>query len=189
MQLLFDYVAEQDCSRVVIAFQDTEAFDGEVLADLLPLLHSWLGRIPFVLLFGIATSVEIFHDKLSRNAIQCMRGEEFDVERADETLQRVFDKTIDESDSVLRLGGALSRFLLQRQKDHIQSVQDFVSTLRVSDTLSFSFRRSYLSAYQYAFMSHFYANPLSVLLAGEEAMPLLQAEHYEAIRNLPSFRE
>jgi origin recognition complex subunit 3 len=132
LQLLFDYARKQEYKRVVVAFQDSEAFDGEVLADLLPLLYSWLGRIPFVLLFGIATSVEMFHEKLPRNAIQCMRGEEFEVERAEATLQRVFDKTIDGSDPVLRLGGALSRFLLQRQRYHIQSVQAFISTLKVS---------------------------------------------------------
>ncbi|KAH0565083.1 hypothetical protein GP486_001523 [Trichoglossum hirsutum] len=37
-------------------------------------------------------------------------------------------------------------------------------------------------------MSHFYANPLSVLLADTAAHKILQREHLEAIRNLPSFR-
>jgi len=37
-------------------------------------------------------------------------------------------------------------------------------------------------------MTHFFANPLSILLgAGTEAPPL-QKEHYETIRNLHSFK-
>jgi origin recognition complex subunit 3 len=47
-----------------------------------------------------------------------------------------------------------------------------------------------LTLLQYAYMCHFYANPLSVLLAPDlqDVIPLLQEEHLDAIRNLPSFK-
>lgn len=38
-------------------------------------------------------------------------------------------------------------------------------------------------------MAHFFANPLSVLLAGEIQGGKLQPELCEAIRNTPSFRK
>jgi len=100
---------------------------------LLILPSSWLDRIPFVVLFGLATSIEIFHEKLPRSAIRCLQGEKFDVERVEESLEKVFDDAVLGSQSTLRLGPALCRQLLERQKDHVQSVQAFVNALKVGN--------------------------------------------------------
>ncbi|KAI9802243.1 MAG: hypothetical protein M1825_002964 [Sarcosagium campestre] len=180
LQILYDHVRARGIQKVVVAFQDSEAFDGGILTDLITLFKSWLDRIPFVLLFGIATSVDIFHDKFSRSAIRCMSGRKFDVESAQETLESVVTNVFhvedpgDSSTEPLFLipGASLSSLLLDRQKDHLQSIHAFVAGLK------------------YAQMSHFYANPLSVLLGAEQTSikMLLQTEHLEAIRNLPSFR-
>ncbi|KAI9784146.1 MAG: hypothetical protein M1839_002650 [Geoglossum umbratile] len=170
LQILCDYVKTRGSQKVTIAFQDSEAFDGVLLGDLITLFSSWLDRIPFIVLFGVATSVEIFHEKLPRSAIQCLQGEKFDVERVEETLAKVFNDALFGRKSALWLGSALCKQLLERQRDHVQNVQAFVSALK------------------YAYMSHFYANPLSILLAGDTAHKLLQSKHLEAIRNLPSFR-
>ena len=102
-----------------------------------------------------------------------MRGEKFDVERAEECLARIFNDAIGRQ-SVLRLGPLLSDFLLRRQKSHTQSIQAFVATLKV------------------AYMCHFYANPLSVILTlldDPEGLDeiLKKPEYIEAVRHLPSF--
>ncbi|KAI9680013.1 MAG: hypothetical protein M1817_005028 [Caeruleum heppii] len=169
LRILHNYIKQTGAQKVVVAFQDGEAFDGNLLAELVALFNSWLDRIPFVLLFGIATSLEIFQSKLPRAAIRCLQGKTFDVERAEESLERVFSSAMGRT-SALRLGPGLSRMLLQRQRDHVQSVAAFVNSLK------------------YAYMCHFYSNPLSVLLAGEEALRSLQPEHLQAIRNTRSFR-
>ena len=131
-----------------------------------------MDRIPFVLLLGVATSVEIFHEKVPKSILRYMRGQKFDVERAEECLARIFNDAVIES--VLRLGPALTDFLMRRQRDHTQSIQAFVAALK------------------YAYMSHFYANPLSIILGfldDEDGLNVvLQPEHIESIRNLPSFR-
>ena len=138
LQILQTYVESHGSSRVVIAFQDSDAFDGDLLAELVQTFYSWLDRIPFVLLFGIATSLDIFHEKLPRSAIQLMKGEQFDVERAEESLERIFYEINDPVDfgdqNVLRLGPSLSKLLLTRQREDIQSVQSFVSSLKVSSS-------------------------------------------------------
>lgn len=102
-----------------------------------------------------------------------MRGERFDVERAEECLARIFNDAIGKQ-SILRLGPLLSDFLLRRQKSHTQSIQAFVATLKV------------------AYMCHFYANPLSVILTlldDPEGLGelLKKSEYIEAVRHLPSF--
>lgn len=38
LQLLYDYIREQGLSRVVVAFQDCETFDGALLSDAIELL-------------------------------------------------------------------------------------------------------------------------------------------------------
>ncbi|KAF8456315.1 origin recognition complex subunit 3 N-terminus-domain-containing protein [Terfezia claveryi] len=160
--------------KVTIAIQDTEAFDSNILSDLVSLMSAYLNRIPFTLLLGVATSIEIFHEKVPKSIIRLMRGEKFDVERAEECLARIFDDATIGAKSMLRLGPSLSDFLFRRQKNHTQSIQAFVAALK------------------YAYMSHFYANPLSIFLAFVDDLDgldeALKPEYLEAVRNLPSFR-
>ncbi|KAI5786389.1 origin recognition complex subunit 3 N-terminus-domain-containing protein [Peziza echinospora] len=174
LQILQNWCFERPGMKVTVAVQDTDAFDSGILSDLVSLFSAYLDRIPFVLLLGVATSVEIFHEKVPKSILRLMRGEKFDVERAEECLAKIFNDATIGTDSILRLGPSLSTFLLARQKDHTQSIQAFVAALK------------------YAYMSHFYANPLSVFLAflndPDEANSILQPEHVEAVRNLPSFR-
>ncbi|KAI9836170.1 MAG: hypothetical protein M1837_003433 [Sclerophora amabilis] len=169
LQILHDHILKRKASRVVVAFQDSEAFDSALLTELLCLFNSWLDRIPFVVLFGIATSVEIFHEKLPRIAIRCLRGEQFDVERAEEALERFFNNATGTS-AILRPGRSLGSMLLHRQKDHVQSMEAFISAVK------------------YSYMAHFFANPLSIFVSPNCPVSQLQAEHFEALRNLKSFK-
>ncbi|KAL9587087.1 MAG: hypothetical protein Q9212_000454 [Teloschistes hypoglaucus] len=68
------------------------------------------------------------------------------------------------------LGPGLSNLILQAQQDSIQSIASLTRSL------------------QYAHMTFFFANPLSILLADSIASGPLQDEIYECVRNLESFR-
>ncbi|PUU81155.1 origin recognition complex subunit 3 N-terminus-domain-containing protein [Tuber borchii] len=174
LQILQTWCESHEGQKVTIAIQDSEAFDSNILSDLISLFSSYLDRIPFVLLVGIATSVEIFHDKLPKSTIRLMRGNKFDVERAEECLAQIFNDSMTSDKAVLRLGATVCDFLLERYRDHTQSIQAFVAALK------------------YAYMSHFYANPLSIILGfidnADGLGEVLSAEHVEAVRNVPSFR-
>ena len=105
---------------------------------LTPIIHvfsnftsSWMDRIPFVLLFGIATSVELFHERLSRSASRCLSGTQFDVEQTSSILENVFLKVVAGAKAPLRLGPVFVSSLMERQHNHVQSIQAFVSTLKV----------------------------------------------------------
>ena len=99
--------------------------------NLITAFSSWMDRIPFVLLFGIATSIELFHERLSRAASRCLYGAQFDVEQTSLILERVFQKAIAGSKAPLRLGPVLVSSLMERQRDHVQSVQAFIAALKV----------------------------------------------------------
>jgi origin recognition complex subunit 3 len=90
-----------------------------------------MDRIPFVLLFGIATSVDLFSERLSRTASRCLYGVQFDVEQTSSVLESVFQKVVAGSQALIRLGPNLLSSLMERQHDHVQSVQAFTAALKV----------------------------------------------------------
>ncbi|KAJ4990253.1 origin recognition complex subunit [Stagonosporopsis vannaccii] len=157
-------------SSVVVAIQDSEAFDAGLLIDLIDLLHSWLDRIPFVLLFGIATSADSFEDRLSGQSLRYVKGERFDVTQSDEIIEKLFCATVASLDNRLFVGPQLCRRMLDRQKDYVQNVQDFCDGLK------------------YAYMSHFYASVPTIFLDASMEFESIHADAFEAVRNLPSFR-
>ncbi|KAJ2994767.1 hypothetical protein NUW58_g1465 [Xylaria curta] len=156
---------------VVIAFQDIEAFDSGLLSDLISLLSSWLERIPFAFLFGVATSVELFEARLLKSTCQCLYGDQFDVEQTASIVDKIFKAAVAHSEAPILLGPNFVGSLLERQHEQVASISDFVKSLK------------------YAYMCHFYANPLSLLLPDGVNSGALQSEHIEIIRCLPSFRK
>ena len=83
------------------------------------------------MLFGIATSIELFHERLPRSATLCLQGVQFDVEQTSKTLIKIFRSVIADPDIRLRLGGSFVAALLERQRDHVQSLQTFIAALKV----------------------------------------------------------
>jgi origin recognition complex subunit 3 len=90
-----------------------------------------MDRIPFALLFGIATSVELFNERLPRAASRCLHGAQFDVEQTSAVLENVFQKVIAGPEAPLRLGPELVTSLIERQYDDVQSIQAFTAALKV----------------------------------------------------------
>lgn len=85
-----------------------------------------------MLLFGIATSVDIFQEKLSREAIRYLDGSAFHVQQVD--VENIF-KAFQSEQPTVWVGPELSRMILQRQKNYIQSHSTFVSSLKVTTTV------------------------------------------------------
>lgn len=88
-------------------------------------------RIPFVLLFGLATSVENFHTKLRPVATRHLEGQQLDLARANDVFEEVFWTTVHGDHVRLRIGHVLGSILLDRQNDHVQSAQAFVDAIHV----------------------------------------------------------
>ncbi|KAK6954404.1 hypothetical protein Daesc_004371 [Daldinia eschscholtzii] len=170
LEALYAHLKTSPRRHIVIAFQDSEAFESGLLSDLISLFTSWLDRIPFALLFGVATSVELFQARLLKSTCQCLYGDQFDVEQSASIIEKIFKAAIAHSEIALRLGPSLVYSLLERQQDQVSSIPVFASSLK------------------YAYMCHFYANPLTVLLSDDIDADSLQASHMEAVRYLPSFR-
>lgn len=96
--------------------------------SLISSISSWNDRIPFVLLFSIATSIELFQSKLSRGTIRRLSGTEFQVERID---TEVIFRKVHYHEPALFFGPAVSSLMLRQQHDFIQSPTAFAQTLKV----------------------------------------------------------
>ncbi|PWI65168.1 hypothetical protein PCL_07345 [Purpureocillium lilacinum] len=164
-------IRSQACEHVYVSFQDSESFDSGLISDLVTLFHSWRPRIPFTLLFGIATSVELLQARLLKSACRLVYGAQFDCVQTEAILETLFRGAVAACDVPLRLGAPLLRGMLDRQHDQIAGVQAFISSLK------------------YAYMCHFYANPLSISISPDAPQAgAVQPEHINALRTLPSFR-
>ncbi|THC93056.1 hypothetical protein EYZ11_007453 [Aspergillus tanneri] len=171
LELLGDYVKRKKVKKLVLAFRDSEAFDPNILTDLLSLLSSWLDRIPFTLLFGISTSVELFEGRLPRSSVALLRGRYFEIHEASNCVDLIYERLQTEEDGRFWIGCQITNILLERSNDFFQTPEAFSRTVK------------------YAYMSHFFANPLAVLLADDQDLSKLPpGKLCEAIRNIPSFR-
>ncbi|OQN97219.1 hypothetical protein B0A48_16761 [Cryoendolithus antarcticus] len=170
LQILADYVRERKIEQVVIALHDTEAIASDVLSELIELLGSWRSRVPFVLLINVATSVDFLQQRLSRGAVQSLDGKLFDAVPSSTEVQHVFT-ALTHPDTKVWIGPGMLSAALERQSDFISSADDVVEMAH------------------YAYMSHFYANALSILLASDLKLKDVPLDHFDALRNLESFRE
>ncbi|KAL4774089.1 origin recognition complex subunit 3 N-terminus-domain-containing protein [Aspergillus nidulans var. acristatus] len=170
LDLLGDYVTRKNVKHLVLAFRDSEAFDPGILTDLFFLLSSWLDRIPLTLLFGISTSVELFEGRLPRSSVSLLKGRYFELHGASNCVDHIYERVQAEGGRFW-LGRNLTGVLFEKSNDYFQTPEAFCRTLK------------------YAYMSHFFANPISVLLADHIGEDLQHDKLCEAIRNVPSFRE
>ncbi|CAG8007827.1 unnamed protein product [Penicillium olsonii] len=170
LDLLHDYVQRKGTKKLVLALRDSEAFDPGLLTDLLSLFKSWLDRIPFTVLLGISTSVELFEGRLPRSCVSLLRGKHFEVQEAGNCVDRIYESLQTDPTTQLWLGRNVTGTLFENTSDFFQTPEAFSRMVK------------------YAYMSHFFANPLAVLFANQSPAKLTQSKLPEAIRNLPSFR-
>lgn len=169
LQILYEYVRDRQIEQVVVSFSDTEALGSSLLSELVELMHSWLDRIPFVCLFNVATSVDFLQQRLSRGAVRCLDGRLFDAAPSSAEAQLVFS-AITNPESSLWVGHNLLSSAFERQSDYIQSIDELVDIV------------------EYAHMSCYYANALSIFLDHSVDIADIPGDHFEALRHLDSFR-
>ncbi|KAK4897764.1 Origin recognition complex subunit 3 [Elasticomyces elasticus] len=169
LQLLYHHVREHKKEQVIVAVEDTEAFDSDLLSEFIELLGCWQDRIPFTCLLNVATSIDFLQQRLSKAAIRVLDGKVFDVAPSSDEVEQVCEALFD-SGAPLWIGSSLMGMALERQHDYIQSIDSFVKAVK------------------YACMSAFYANALSVYLDTSAEHEAMAADHFEALRQLDSFR-
>ena len=171
LELLETFVEREKIHKIVISILDVEVFDVSVLAELISALSSWIDRLPIVLLFGIATTIELFEARLPKAIHRLLKGRTFDISPRGDSLYQVYQTVQDHPDAKLYLGPTLSRTLLGRAKDQDELPDSFANSIR------------------YLYMSQCFSNPLSVLLGDAQTNgSLFTSDLCSAIRTTDSFR-
>jgi len=172
LELLQIFVEREGLNKIVISILDVEVFDVNALSDLISALSPWIDRLPIVLLFGIATTTELFEARLPKRIVRLLQARTFDISPKNDSLYNVYQTVQDDPATKLWLGPALSNILLERSKDQDQSPESFAGSIH------------------FIYMSHFFANPLSVLLADDLSSLFPDTQDLcSSIRNTDSFHK
>lgn len=168
--------------RVVISFDDADSFDVTILTSIIKMLHSYISHIPVKIILSVATSIEVFEEKLPRSLIRQLSGQSINAQLNDGFIT-ILKSTIFqqfELKSIL-LGPNLFTSMIQRQKQSLESIDAYVSSLK------------------YAYMSHYYSNPFAGVhryfdpwtrvVNWNGLAHFLTPRHCAALRQLPSFRD
>jgi origin recognition complex subunit 3 len=170
LELLELFVKQYNTSRVVISMLDVETFDTNILSELISTLSSWSGRIPFVALIGIATTVELFELRLPKSVIRSLEAKVFTLSSPSNALYNILSDMQISKDSSLLFGPATVSMLHDMSQNQSTTIESFTKMLKC------------------VYMSHFFANCLSVLLGDLEIEATNASILCEAIRNTESFQ-
>ncbi|KAJ3300169.1 hypothetical protein HK104_003779 [Borealophlyctis nickersoniae] len=177
MQILDGWFRQlKNPGNLVIIIPDFEAFDAEVLQDLITICSEYQDRLPIVMVLGIATFIEALHQSLPRAVLSLVRTETFKLRNATDCVNSIVEEIFVKNLSNLKLGFEPYKLLIENFQLHTLSVGAFVRGIH------------------YAFMDHYYSSPLSVLTdvddanAKLETTGILTEEHAIEIRMLKSFR-
>lgn len=102
-----------------------------LLLELTRVSSSWLDRIPFVLLFGVSTSFELFEERLPRSTVSLLQGKHFEISDVGDSIHRLYESVQMNTASRLWLGPQVSRVLLERSGNYFQSPETFGHMVKV----------------------------------------------------------
>lgn len=103
--------------------------------------RSWLDRIPFTVLLGISTSVEIFEGRLPRSCVSMLRGKHFEVQEAGNCVDRIYEALQTDQNGKIWLGRNMTSTLFEKASDFFQTPEAFSRTVKVSAFLIPSFHK------------------------------------------------
>ena len=137
LQILYEYMKQHSISKILLSFQNSESFDGTVLAEIIDIFRAWNDRISAIFIFDITISIENFQEKLPRATLRHLQGTVFESTDAEEILDLLVRAiTSPDVHGQLRIGSALMKTIIDRQLEHIQSAHAFIQAVKVCLTCS-----------------------------------------------------
>jgi origin recognition complex subunit 3 len=202
MQTLLIYLRNRpmaDRFHCIALLEDVECFSITALQDFIMICSDYRLECPIAFVFGLATSVEIFRNSLSKTALCLLRTHGFQLQHPMTILTSLIDTLligdhVFDRDGGFMLGWRAYKFLIDAVMLHHFSLEFFLKGLH------------------YALMQHYRTNPMSFLghsprvvvpatttATGKIAIndtsstlhrvDILTTDHLEFLRQLPSFRK
>uniref|UniRef100_A0A182IX09 Origin recognition complex subunit 3 n=1 Tax=Anopheles atroparvus TaxID=41427 RepID=A0A182IX09_ANOAO len=163
--------------NLTIILPDFELFSPLVLQDIILILNSHATYLPFVLVFGVATTVTTIHSVLPYHVTSKIKISIFQSEPSIANLNNILDKVLLTPYCPFHLSGKVFKLMLDIFLFYDFSVNGFVQ------------------GFKYTFIEHYFKNSLHALCTIvsdvdelHEMVNELSASELEHIRQLPSFR-
>eukprot|EP01135_Chromosphaera_perkinsii_P007655 Nk52_evm111s914 gene=Nk52_evmTU111s914 len=185
LETWYQYRKSKTCQSppIVILLEEFEGFPAHVVEDLISISSNYSTKLPIVFVFGIATSMDIVHRKLSRSAVALLQIQKFQMQLSSAHLNAVIDELILDSGMPFGLGRHVFSHLIDKFLFENFSSSVFVDNMKM------------------AALEHFSTNPLSFMcskalideakdnISGDHSiLSLLTDEHLEVFRKTSSFR-
>eukprot|EP00090_Calanus_glacialis_P002442 TRINITY_DN11829_c0_g1_i1.p1 TRINITY_DN11829_c0_g1~~TRINITY_DN11829_c0_g1_i1.p1 ORF type:complete len:789 (-),score=311.69 TRINITY_DN11829_c0_g1_i1:504-2840(-) len=168
------YPAGSSRPPLIIILQDFEGSAGPALQDLITLLRRYSG-LPFLLVFGVATTITTVHRALSQAATARLTIHTFGSPPATRHLDQVIDRIIIDPETPFKLSHKVFQFLVENFLFHDFAVRHF------------------MEGYKFILGEHFYRTPASALCCdlstGLSRLASMTNTELDCVRRLPSFRE
>lgn len=120
------------------------------LTSLLMHFRSWLDRIPFTVLLGISTSVELFEGRLPRSCVSLLQGKHFEVQDAGNCVDRIYEALQTDPSGKLWIGRNITSTLFERASDYFQTPEAFSRMVKVRKALSIYYMERQVSKILYS---------------------------------------
>ncbi|XP_055630148.1 origin recognition complex subunit 3 [Toxorhynchites rutilus septentrionalis] len=163
--------------NLCVIMPDFEVFSPDVLQDLILILNSYAEDLPFVLIFGIATSIGTVHSVLPYHVTSKIKLSIFQSEPSIVNLNKILDNVFLTPYCPFHLSGNMFELLVDIFLFYDFSVKGFIE------------------GFKYALMEHYFQGAIYALCSVandreelEEAVEQLSAVDVESIRQLLSFR-
>ena len=152
---------------LVVVLQDFESSAGPALTDLILLMKRYHG-LPFVLIFGVATTITTVHRTLPHSATSKLTINTFGSPPASHLLDQVLENIIISPTNPFKLSHKVFQFLIENFLFHDFAVQNF------------------LQGYKFIIGEHFYRTPATFLCTDKETalakLDNLTEEELDSIR-------
>ena len=158
---------------LVVILQDFESSAGAALTDLILLLKRY-SSLPFVLIFGVATTITTVHRTLPHSATAKLTINTFGSPPAAKLLDQVIESVIIDSNNPFKLSHKVFQFLIENFLFHDFAVEHF------------------LQGYKFIIGEHIYRTPATFLCTdlktAQSKLKNLNENELDSIRRLPSFK-
>ncbi|XP_035220072.1 origin recognition complex subunit 3-like isoform X2 [Stegodyphus dumicola] len=159
---------------LIFLIQDVEAFSVELLQELIFVCKRYAGKLPIVLVFGMASAMVTLHSMLPQKALCCLGIETFYTTCASESLTRIIEEVIISPQMPFKMGPRVFRLIIDIVLYHDFSVLNLTHLLK------------------YSVAEHFFGSSIAKLCCNESEIQKkvqnMDSEDLELLKMLPSFQ-
>ncbi|XP_040580998.1 origin recognition complex subunit 3 [Lepeophtheirus salmonis] len=166
------YSSDESRPPCVIILEDFESFGESLLQELLYNVREYCEKLPFILLMGVATSVDSVHRALPTNLTSNLSIRKFSSQSSTQTFAEVVDKVIISNEKVpFKLGDKVFKLLFDIFLFHDFSINNF------------------LSGYRFCLLEHLTSNIGKLLMRSVSQLSHNELEVYRRVRSFRKYVE